>query len=360
MAEERVNRFFIIAATEGLASLHNSGYNRSPMEPLETFNNFPQRKRSHLFEICILFSLLLHLGLVALLNSSSPLVTDPAKARDKATIVRLVDKPRDWELDTPPAAVQESRPTEPARRADRNQKVEKEQAPKGLDSRDQTAAPAIRPQTAQPAASKPAQQTKTVQAPPTPPAAKTEAEQPLPKKTETSEAERKTLRQQTRPDNKFGPTTAPSELPSLSQLTQLTPATIARSQSKGREEKIKEREGVEKGDTVWLNLENDLLTSFFRRFRNRIEGVWNYPLVAVRNEIEGILLLKITIDREGELLDVELLRTSGSDLLDVEAIEAVYRGAPFGPLPSHYSHPELKIFAHFRYILTGKYIYGRQ
>ena len=102
-----------------------------------------------------------------------------------------------------------------------------------------------------------------------------------------------------------------------------------------------------------------MLISFFRRFRNQIEGVWNYPSEAVQHGIEGILLLKITVARNGELLDVDLLRSSGSDILDYEAIQAIYRAAPFGPLPKYYPHPDLKINAHFRYQITGKYIYGR-
>ncbi|MCF6180076.1 MAG: energy transducer TonB [Geopsychrobacter sp.] len=76
--------------------------------------------------------------------------------------------------------------------------------------------------------------------------------------------------------------------------------------------------------------------------------------------MQGILLLKITVDTKGELLDVELMKSSGSDLLDYEAIQAVYRAAPFGPLGKHYPHPELKIMAHFRYMLSGKYIYGKR
>ncbi len=123
--------------------------------------------------------------------------------------------------------------------------------------------------------------------------------------------------------------------------------------------KNKRRDDVEIGDEVWLNLEHDLLTSFFRRFRNQIEGVWNYPSKAVANGIEGVLLLKITVDPEGELLDVDLLNSSGSGLLDYEAIQAVYRGAPFGPLPRQYPHQNLKIYAHFSYQISNKFIYGR-
>ncbi len=332
------------------------------MNESEIPSNRFRKNTSRLFWVCISISLLLHLGIAILLNSESTLrPTEDAPAKQQPTIVRLVDKPRQLELDPLPKPVKEEQPTQPARLAERNQRVEKEQAPEGQDSRDQAAQPATTAQQAQPAPRQAKPQPKTTQSTPRPkpkPAAKTTpapaskpksakgtlprtAEKPTPKTPEPSEA-------------------LPEDLPSLAQLTQLSPQTIARSQNQGRREKIKEREGVEEGNTVWLNLEKGLLISFFRRFRNQIEGVWNYPMAAARNGVEGILLLKIKVNRQGELLDVELIKTSGSDLLDYEAIEAIYRSSPFGPLPRHYPHPELNIYAHFRYILSGKSIYGRQ
>ena len=76
--------------------------------------------------------------------------------------------------------------------------------------------------------------------------------------------------------------------------------------------------------------------------------------------VEGTLELLITVDKQGELLDVDLRRSSGSDILDFEAIQAVYRAAPFGPLTKHYPHEKLHIRANFRYSIVGKYIYGNQ
>ncbi|PLX97890.1 MAG: hypothetical protein C0622_12160 [Desulfuromonas sp.] len=124
--------------------------------------------------------------------------------------------------------------------------------------------------------------------------------------------------------------------------------------------RTKERDDIEIGDTVWLNLEQGLLVSFFRRFHDKIEGVWNYPQEALADEVEGKLELLIIIDKKGELLDVDLVRSSGSDLLDFEAIQAVYRAAPFGPLSSYYPHEKLKIHATFQYTISGKFIYGKK
>jgi protein TonB len=120
----------------------------------------------------------------------------------------------------------------------------------------------------------------------------------------------------------------------------------------------KYREGLEKGDTVWLDTEQDLLISFFKRFRTNIYNVWNYPERARMREEEGRCLLHITVSRQGTIDAVELLESSGSYDLDQEAIRAVRKGAPYGPLPAAYPHPQLKIMGYFSYTLSRRIIYG--
>ncbi|HEY5672984.1 MAG TPA: TonB family protein [Malonomonas sp.] len=310
--------------------------------------------------LCLLFSVLLHL-LVVFATYENPRTKDQPAKTEKPTIVRLVDRPeptgkREYEIDQSPTLPEEKPQQETTRLAEKSQRVEKQQAPKGVDERDQPArqaskqAPAPAPASQAPPAEsqQPRQQTAPQQAV-EPETQRPLAEQGRLKRPEATQPHATTEQQQ-----------API-YPSLQQLTQLSQSTLDRSINSGRaeREKAKQRDDIDEGDTVWLNLERGMLISFFRRFRNQIEGVWNYPAEAVQKGIEGLLLVKITINRNGELLDVELLRGSGSDILDFEAIQAIYRAAPFGPLPSHYQHPELKIHAHFRYQITGKYIYGR-
>jgi protein TonB len=120
------------------------------------------------------------------------------------------------------------------------------------------------------------------------------------------------------------------------------------------------REGVQKGDTVWLDTEQDLLISFFKRFRDNIYNVWNYPERARLRQEEGRCLLRIVVSRQGTIVSVDLLESSGSRDLDEEAIRAVRKGAPYGPLPSAYPHPQLNIMAYFSYSLTRSFIYGER
>ncbi len=320
-------------------------------------NSFISKKKTDrplLLVLCLLFSLLLHL-LIVYLGYENLRSTDLPVQTEKPTIVRLVERPEttknlEHEIDLKPTLPEEKPPQETTRLAEKSQRVEKEQAPKGIDERDQPLRAALPPTPPPPVpARKPAPKKQF-------PPAKTKPEPKLPSSDKGQLPQKTEIAQ---PEETTEP--APVDYPSLQQLTQLTQSTLDRSINAGRSdrEKIKQRDDVDEGDTVWLNLERGMLISFFRRFRNQIEGVWNYPLEASLNGIEGILLLKITVARNGNLLDVDLLRGSGSDILDYEAIQAIYRAAPFGPLPKHYPYPDLKINAHFRYQISGKHIYGR-
>jgi protein TonB len=141
--------------------------------------------------------------------------------------------------------------------------------------------------------------------------------------------------------------------PDLKSLLELPQATVDRLHTESRR---KEREGVEEGDVVWLDTEKDILISFFRRFRDSIYRVWNYPSAAVKRGEQGTCRLEITVDRTGRVRNTNVLISSGSPDLDREARAAVYGGSPYGDLPSAYKKEKLHIIANFEYRLTGKSI----
>ena len=102
-----------------------------------------------------------------------------------------------------------------------------------------------------------------------------------------------------------------------------------------------------------MDSQQDLLYSFMRRFRTNIYNVWNYPSAAAQRQQQGTCLLRITIDRKGNVSDVQLLESSGHRVLDEEAMNAVRQGATYGPLPRAYPNDDLKIMAFFDYRLSG-------
>ncbi|MBD1399512.1 energy transducer TonB [Pelovirga terrestris] len=322
--------------------------------------------RTHLFLACLLLSLLLHVVAILLLQTAEPVATT-----SQPTVIQLVDMPPpepepepepqpSYEIDQPPRPPEPEQEVESPRRAERDQRVEREQAPPGDDVRDQRQG--IMPTPAQPP--KPAPLPPSV---PEPPAAAAPAAAPTPPPTTPADPEQPQPRTEEGPQEaqRLTEDPAPLEQQEPPRLTrdQLFPspsrlAEIAAGQQDPRD-RNRQRDDVEPGEEIWLNLQHDRLVSFFRRFHDRVERVWNYPAEAAMNGIDGTLELLIIVNKEGELIDVDLRRTSGSDLLDFEAIQAVYRAAPFGPLGRHYPHDQLRIRAYFEYRLSGRYIYGR-
>ena len=322
--------------------------------------------RPRLLIIGLLISLLLHL-LVVLFFFLFPQQDRLELKREQPTVVRLIDLPAEtekpqpeekstFEIDQQPVTPPPTTPVESSRKAERDQKVDQEQAPEADDVRDQTTKP--------PETKLPPQQIQKPEKELIPPQKEEKTKPPGQKK-------RQIIDKKTTQPRKEQPVTAPSTPPAEQQKSPVPPLTLeqllpspqtldqlARGSLSNRN-RSKERENVAIGDEVWLNLQQNFLASFFRRLHDKIDLVWNYPPQARRERIQGTLELLIIVDKKGKLVDVDLVRTSGSDILDSEAIQAIYRASPFGPLPKRYPHDVLKIHANFRYRLGGKAMFGR-
>jgi len=111
---------------------------------------------------------------------------------------------------------------------------------------------------------------------------------------------------------------------------------------------------IAEGDTKFLNTDDIQFGSFLRRFENSVYGVWTYPQEAARNGIEGITPVKITFNRRGEIVHVELLESSGSRILDDEVLRTLKLLGPVGGFPKGYDKEEFKLIAFFQYGLSRR------
>jgi protein TonB len=105
------------------------------------------------------------------------------------------------------------------------------------------------------------------------------------------------------------------------------------------------------GDTVSLDTKELKYLSYFAHIKRRIERVWTYPPEAIADGLQGQLHLKFVLRRNGQVKTVELLRSSGSKVLDKEAWDAVVNAGPFNPFPPLIPEDELHITARFTYVL---------
>ena len=80
---------------------------------------------------------------------------------------------------------------------------------------------------------------------------------------------------------------------------------------------------------------NAVEAAYLQSWRRKVEtvGNLNYPAEARRRNLEGDLKVLVEIDAAGTLVDVRIIETSGSDVLDQAALRIVRLAAPFLPFP---------------------------
>ncbi|RUM42715.1 MAG: hypothetical protein DSY35_04860 [Desulfurobacterium sp.] len=75
-----------------------------------------------------------------------------------------------------------------------------------------------------------------------------------------------------------------------------------------------------------------------------------YPPIARRMGIEGIVKVKITLDRTGKLKEVKVVSSSGSKILDRATVKLMKK-CRFPPLPPEYNGEEFSVEVPIRYTL---------
>jgi TonB family protein len=77
---------------------------------------------------------------------------------------------------------------------------------------------------------------------------------------------------------------------------------------------------------------------FTDKVRQKIAKAKHYPRMARRRGMEGQPVITFTLDKQGRLAKADLEQTSGHQLLDQAALEAVHQAAPYPEIPD-----ELKV-----------------
>ncbi|HEY7168167.1 MAG TPA: energy transducer TonB [Candidatus Binatia bacterium] len=128
------------------------------------------------------------------------------------------------------------------------------------------------------------------------------------------------------------------QLPTLKDL--LPPVTYTGSSGRGS------------GGTgpVSLNTRDPQYVTYFGSIKRSIEINWQYPEMALKYGLQGKLLLQFTILNNGELENAVIVRSSGSHLLDDEALRAVKAAAPFQPIPPWIGKNRVEVVASFEYL----------
>lgn len=116
-------------------------------------------------------------------------------------------------------------------------------------------------------------------------------------------------------------------------------------------EKMKQAEETE--DTISLDTKDKKYISYAKVIKESLVNNWEYPGKARQNLIEGQVLVIFRLNRQGQLKDIRILKSSTFDILDGETTRAIRTAAPFPPFPGSVTVKKLNIKANFTYRLTA-------
>lgn len=109
---------------------------------------------------------------------------------------------------------------------------------------------------------------------------------------------------------------------------------------------------VEEGETIDMNTREYRFIGYFTGLRKAIELVWNYPMEAARRGITGNVHVKFIILSDGKLAKIQVLESSGHNMLDSAIVDAIRSAAPYAPLPKSFHKDRLVVSGMFNYVLT--------
>lgn len=78
-------------------------------------------------------------------------------------------------------------------------------------------------------------------------------------------------------------------------------------------------------------------------FRGLIENRKEYPLMARRRGIEGIVVIGVTIRKNGEVIDHKIVQASGHEILDQSALNLVKKINAFKAFPAELGNNDIEL-----------------
>ena len=112
---------------------------------------------------------------------------------------------------------------------------------------------------------------------------------------------------------------------------------------------VEEKEELDDDEPISLDTKEAKYVSYFSRIKQQIQRVWVYPSQGIKRTLSGELTLKFEISKDGNLLSLRLINSSGSNILDANAVRAVRGAAPYYPFPITITKKRLAILATFVY-----------
>ncbi len=107
-------------------------------------------------------------------------------------------------------------------------------------------------------------------------------------------------------------------------------------------------------ETISLDTRDKRYVSYTSILKKRLASYWGYPREAKEKLMEGKSHVLFSLSREGMLTGITVVDSSGHEILDREAVDAIKRSSPFPPFPDSITAGRLNINVTFDYRLTTK------
>jgi protein TonB len=108
---------------------------------------------------------------------------------------------------------------------------------------------------------------------------------------------------------------------------------------------LAERSGVSSTGGVRLDVANFCCPEYVETMSQRIRSNWDK-----RQGAAGQTVVRFTIRRDGMLTNIEVEKTSGNDLLDLQSRVAIHNTRQLPPLPAQFDKPTLTVYLTFDYM----------
>lgn len=319
----------------------------------------PEKKEPPYLIIFLLISLLLHLGLAYRYRAWEPAakaLEQLRKKREKNIPVQIIELPPKEKKPSVPKPP----PKKPSFLADRNQQTKTETRTDKSSPKTKIVPKPVKPQ--------PPRKKPTQPKPKAKPRPKVKAKpQAKPEKPPVRDDSALT---KSRPPSKTPKKLSPAKkkepekkqpdikklFPSAAELLKFTEERQNRSSPSGKQRPHLPNK-LKRGTEISLNTLDYKFHSYYLALKRKIELVWEYPYKARQTGVQGRLLMRFVINKDGSLAEVKILRSSGVPLLDHEAVRAIHNASPYPPLPERMNTKRLAVTATFEYSLTYRSVH---
>ena len=105
-------------------------------------------------------------------------------------------------------------------------------------------------------------------------------------------------------------------------------------------------------ETISLDTKDKRYISYTNAIKKRLATYWGYPRKAKEQLMQGKSRVIFNLSRDGKLITVSIIGSSGYDILDQECVDTIIRAAPYPPFPDSITVNRLNIIVSFKYQLT--------